>query len=108
MSNRAHRLVAWDITCEIAVASDEQVVFVTVRAPPGVPEEALHASVFQLATAFAAVEDLGSEELQALEWERQRRTDNSVCWVLRREFSDPDYPRRLDFVLRSIEGATIH
>jgi hypothetical protein len=108
LSKREHRVVAQHLTCEIAVAIDEKVVLVTVRAPPGISEEMLHASVVQLATAFAVVEDLGAEELQALEWERQRRLDNSVCWVLRRAFSDPDYPRRLDFVLRSIEGATIH
>jgi hypothetical protein len=101
-------VVAEHVTCETRVVPGEKTLFVTIRAAPGVTDEALHASVFQLATAFAAVEDLAAGELQALEWEQQRGTDDSVCWVLRREFSDPDYPRKLEFALQSIRGASVH
>ena len=101
-------MVAEHLTCETDVVTGEKTIFVTIRAPRGISEEAVHASVLRLATAFAAVEDLAPGELQALEWEKQRATDDSVCWVLRREFSDPDYPRRLDFVLQSLKGASVH
>jgi hypothetical protein len=108
MLRSVHRVVAEHVSCETAVVAGENVLFVTIRAPLDVSDEALHTSLLQLATAFDVVEDSALGDLQLLEWEKHRGMDNSIYWVLRREFTDPDYPRRLDFALQSIRDASVH
>jgi hypothetical protein len=60
--------------------------------------------MFQIADAFAAVERLAEKEVQDLFWEQKRLSPTEHCITLRRQFSDPEYPRQFDVAFRRLAG----
>jgi hypothetical protein len=60
--------------------------------------------MFQIADAFAEVELLSEKDMQDLFWEKKRLSPTEHCIVLRRKFSDPDYPQKFDAALRKRTG----
>jgi hypothetical protein len=95
----------YDESFDISILATDGILFVTVRAPNGAERDSIDACMFKVTSAFAVVERLPDNQLDDLHWEK-KRTGQSPCYVVRREFTDPHYPQKLDLALRSM--ATLH
>ena len=60
--------------------------------------------MFQIVDTFAVVEGLSERELQDLFWEQKRLSPTEHCIILRRRFSDPEYPQKFDAAFRRLTG----
>jgi hypothetical protein len=86
----------------VSIIADEQTLFVTVVFPAATDGEEIAACLFQIAGAFAAIEQLDERQMQGLMWERKSRKNLMHSFVLRREFSDPKYPERFEQAFRRL------
>jgi hypothetical protein len=64
--------------------------------------------MFQIVDTFTAIEGLSEKEIQDLLWEWKRLSPTEHCITLRRRFSDPEYPQKLDAASRRLTGDLDH
>jgi hypothetical protein len=102
--NRLSRRILIDTPFAVSIIAADEILLVTLRFGAGAARDAIEAFMFQIADAFAEVERLSEKDLQDLFWEQKRLSLTEHCVVLRRKFSDPDYPQKFDAALRKRTG----
>ena len=61
----------------------------------------VEACMAEITRAFCAVEQLTEVELQGLYWQQERLSEFEDSVILRKPFTDPDYPARFDAALKA-------
>ena len=92
---------------EISVRADNGVVFVGVRVPGSANRDDIEIVMIRIAGAFASVERLDEQQMMGLLFNDRTRSQSKTAsgFVLRREYSDPEYPIKLDHALKQLSRA---
>jgi len=97
---------------EISILTGDGVVFVELRVPALARQSDIESVIVKLVEAFATVERRDEEEMQSVLFDggSQSPGDEPLEFIFRREYSDPQYPVKLDCALRRLtSGApTLH
>jgi hypothetical protein len=88
----------------VSIIAADDILLVTLRFRPGADCDAIETCMFQIANAFAAVECLSEKDMQDLFWEKRRASPTQHCVVVRRKYSDPEYPQKFDAAFRRLTG----
>jgi hypothetical protein len=77
---------------------------VTLRFPAATDREVIEAYMARIAGAFAQVETLTETEMQQLFWQQRQVSQTEHCVILRRAYTDPEYPKRFDAAFRKLNA----
>jgi hypothetical protein len=97
---------------EIALVAGDGVLFIGVRVPESASEFDIQTVRSTLIEAFAWVEHVDEKVMQSLLFDAggPAALDEPLRFVVRREYSDPRYPEKIDCALQRLTSAspTLH
>lgn len=88
----------------ISIIAADEILLVTLRFRPGADRDAIEACMFRIADTLAAIEEHSEKEMQGILWEQKRMSRTEHCITLRRNFSDPEYPRKFNAAFQRLNS----
>jgi hypothetical protein len=93
-------------TFNLSIVAGGGVLFIGVRVPETASDEDMETVRSTLVEAFAWVEHVDEREMQSLLFDEGNAAPHEpLAFVLRREYSDPQYPAKIDCALQRLTSA---
>ena len=93
-------------TFKLSIVAGGGVLFIGVRVPESASDADIKTVRSTLVEAFASVEQVDEREMRCLLFDDGNPAQNeSLAFILRREYSDPQYPAKIDCALQRLTSA---